>query len=267
MRRRKLLHATAAALTAALAGCSDDSTTQSTATAGGTETPARTETPTQSSSTPAVVTPIAELWTAYSNGNADGVVAAFHPNAPNPPEASTLTLQGTVTVDETTVRSRSTEGATVGATLTRTTASGVETQDQTYELRPYEGEWRIWAIETESTESSGSDAPQVVFASEYATAATSDPGTGVVTITHEGGDSVDAERLSVRGDGIVLAADAEPAVTVSGTNWANATGEQTVAAGSDVTVGASSDCEIRVVWESADGETAAVLSQYSGPDA
>lgn len=111
------------------------------------------------------------------------------------------------------------------------------------------------------------ETPQISFAFEYDSTATSTADTGVLTITHQGGDNAAAARLFVRGDGIVLPADADPDVTVSGTDWSQATGTESVAAGDDVTVGVSSDCSIRVVWESADGDVSATLAEYDGPDA
>jgi len=270
MQRRTLLHVTAAALTTGLAGCGDSNAPQSTATAtnetettdNGTDTPTQTPTPSA-----AVVRPVRELWTAYNDENATGVVAAFHPDAPNPPEEGSVTFSGTVTVESTTVTDRTDEEATVDANLTLRNDGDTETQQHSYELRPDDGEWRVWSITISSTEGSEPMAPQISFGFDYDATATSGADTAVLAITHEAGDTADAQRLVVRGDGIVAPEGAQPDVTVSGVDWASASGTREVVAGSELTVGVESDCNISLVWASADGETSATLAQYEGPDA
>ena len=260
MRRRKLLHAATASLTAVLAGCGgDDAAATETSTPTRTETRSQTATPDESA---ALLTPVRDLWTAYNDGDVDGVRDAFHPDSADRPTADTAAFAGSVTIDETTVVSRGDDSATVEATLTRTTDDGSETQTHTYELRQSDGEWVIWSIETEPTDST---APQVSFGFEYDETATTAAETGVLTVTHEGGDTVAADQLSVRGDGIVSPSGARPAVAVSGTTWGGATGDSTVTAGTTLTVGVESDCDLRLVWESADGSAAVTLAAFEGP--
>lgn len=257
MQRRTLLHVAAAALPTALAGCGGTST------APGTDT-TETETETQSAS---VDTPIRELWSAYNDRNETGVVAAYHPDAPNPPEAGELEFQGTVTVDNTTVVSRSEDSATVRGNLTLSSDGNNQTQTQVYDVRRYEGEWVVWSFEAVGGGSEPERAPQVAFAFEYDEAVTDSTDTGVLTVIHEGGDTVDSGQLTVEGDGITAVDGAQPDVVAAGTDWASATGVEDVTAGTGLTVGVRSDCQLRLVWTADDGQSSATLATYDGPDA
>jgi|GEM_PF-1167728 len=87
----------------------------------------------------------------------------------------------------------------------------------------------------------------------------------VLTITHESGETVSADELWLRGDGFV------PVDGVDQTGpgpWQGSHDEDgSVRAGDSVTVGAASDYDVRVVWESASGGQSATLSQDLGPNA
>lgn len=94
-------------------------------------------------------------------------------------------------------------------------------------------------------------AVQVSFATDYD--GTSD-GRGVLTIRHEGGETVAAEHLIIRGDGITAV---EGANQSSAGPWqGEATGESdwdggasAVVRGDSVTVGVESGCVVRVVYQ------------------
>jgi flagellin-like protein len=89
-----------------------------------------------------------------------------------------------------------------------------------------------------------------------------------VTVTHDGGDTIQANELYVRG-------------TLDGSNsisqtWANMTsGVSEVTAGNSVVLDDSNtdvsdptnSYEIRVVYETQEGDTSATLAQDTGPDA
>jgi len=110
----------------------------------------------------------------------------------------------------------------------------------------------------------GPVSPQVMFEFSY------DAEAGIVTVTHAGGDHVRADALFVRGRGIGAASGAD--VTAPGP-WAGSTSGEVgdapaVTAGDSVTVGVTGgDYELRLVWESPDGSTSAVLAEDHGPDA
>ena len=81
---------------------------------------------------------------------------------------------------------------------------------------------------------------------------TTDSDDGVLDITHETGDSVDSARLSVNDGG-----NQGPIEPFSGE----------VTAGTTVSVDVDSNDEVRIIWDSEDGETSATLGQWSGPEA
>jgi flagellin-like protein len=101
-------------------------------------------------------------------------------------------------------------------------------------------------------------APQASFSFDY------DAGSDVLTITHDGGDTISANELYVRGSGIQSSGSAQ--ITTSGDDW-TVSGVSEVSAGTSVTVGVSSSYDVRVVYEAAPGDSSATLGQDSGPDA
>ncbi len=101
---------------------------------------------------------------------------------------------------------------------------------------------------------------------------------GVLTIQHDGGDSIKATELFCRGAGFLSAdaipdtAPAELDVSESGAQWpvGAASGQvgdtPGVVGGDAVRVGVASNYEIALVWEPVDGDTSATLGESSGPD-
>ncbi|RLM96217.1 type IV pilin [Haloarcula sp. Atlit-7R] len=113
--------------------------------------------------------------------------------------------------------------------------------------------------------------PQASFSFEYTEGSTD--GEGYVTVTHDGGDSIEAQELYIRGSGIITTNDASSSYIIrggagpwDGTNSNHASGSE-ISAGQKVDVEVSSDYEIRVVYEPVEGDTSATLAQDSGPDA
>ena len=85
-------------------------------------------------------------------------------------------------------------------------------------------------------------------------------GTANLTFAHEGGDSIDSERLTYVGPGIDATDNRTDAFAGSGT----------VSAGSSETIQSSelaSEGEVRLVWESEEGGSSTVLRTYDLPDA
>lgn len=89
-------------------------------------------------------------------------------------------------------------------------------------------------------------APQVVWGFEY------DAESGVLAITHEGGDTVSGGDLVVHvgGDGRTV----QPF-------------DGDVSAGDSASFDASADATVRIVWVSPDGDQSATLARWNGPDA
>ncbi|WP_308220119.1 type IV pilin N-terminal domain-containing protein [Halorientalis marina] len=122
-----------------------------------------------------------------------------------------------------------------------------------------------------------STAPQASFTFEY-NAGSSD--TGPLTITHDGGDSVKATELYVRGQnggsgdsindawadylGTSNTGLTDTQVTASGSIGS----ESAVVAGDFVELtGVNSDAKFRMIYNPAQGESTATLSTWEGPDA
>jgi flagellin-like protein len=112
----------------------------------------------------------------------------------------------------------------------------------------------------------GNVAPQASLSTEYDSTETN------LTITHESGNPIVSDQIRLRGTGFHNATNAN-------TTWANYTaannatvsgtsdGEPAVTAGDQLVINASSDYEVRVVWESTEGESSDTLLEDSGPDA
>ncbi|WP_277541340.1 hypothetical protein [Haloarcula laminariae] len=276
MRRRRMLGLTGIALTTGAAGCltnpeggsgaaDERSATPSDTADSGAGTPTETDSGSATdapSSASAVTEPIYELWGAYNDEDAGRLVDTYHPEAPDAPTESSIPFQGTVTIESTTVLARSEDSATVEV---EATISGElnESQTQLFELRRHDGEWKVWSYEEAGDGSSEPATPQAVFEFEFDESAAGASNEGVLRITHSGGDNIDAARLYIRGTGIVETSGATPDVTEQDTDWGSATGTTEVTAGTEITVGVTSDCDIRVVW--ATESTSQTLASYQGP--
>lgn len=78
---------------------------------------------------------------------------------------------------------------------------------------------------------------------------------GLLTITHESGDSVRASQLTVTNGSSSYAVDScsnVPSDVNAGTSWSSRV---------------NSDDTVRVTWESKDGKTTATVGRWTGPDA
>lgn len=104
--------------------------------------------------------------------------------------------------------------------------------------------------------------PQAIFEFSY------DDTTGTLTITHTSGESIVADRLSIRGRGItaVDGVDQTSAGPWAGDASGSIGGRQAVRAGDRVTVGVAPDYVVRLEWSADEDATLAVLDVDSGPD-
>jgi hypothetical protein len=269
MHRRHFLRLAAMCGTATPTGCLSDGPDD----AAGASTPAGTGSSETTDRTGgaddgSLVGPVESLWTAYNEADIDGMQAAFHPDSSARPAEDGVHFEGEVTIDSTTVLERGDESVTVEAHLVYETDADRSERTDTYELRRHEGRWVIWSQSVRGGDAAdGPVPPLIAFEFEYDTAATDGSDTGVLTVTHSAGDSVDSARLSIGGSGIVAVDGVDTDVTTPDTNWGDATGAEDVSAGTSITVGARSDCQVSVIWESEDGAESSVLAAYDGPDA
>jgi len=122
--------------------------------------------------------------------------------------------------------------------------------------------------------------PQASFSFDYEQ--TNDGASqGMVTIKHDGGDTIAHEELYVRGEGFVdpgsnnydgLSPGSRDDVIIgsSSFNWPAAAGsgdDSAVVSGDRVYVGADSDYEFDVVYEAQEGQSSSTLASDDGPDA
>ena len=83
-----------------------------------------------------------------------------------------------------------------------------------------------------------------------------------LSIVHDGGDTIDATELYIRGP--VNGAENDDWVNLPDSSYSSS---DTISAGSGLTVDVSSDDTVRVVWEPAEGGDSATLGKWDGPDA
>ena len=118
--------------------------------------------------------------------------------------------------------------------------------------------------------------PQASFSFDYEQ--TDDTNSqGMVTIKHDGGDTIAHEELYVRGDGFVdpgsgnydglSSSDADVRTGSSSFNWPEEAGsgdDSAVVSGDRVYVGADSDYEFDVVYEAQEGQSSSTLASGVG---
>jgi flagellin-like protein len=92
---------------------------------------------------------------------------------------------------------------------------------------------------------------------------------GVLEITHDGGDKISANQLSISGANSLSGSttwDSQPGGTAASLYPSYTTGAD-ISAGDSIGVWVNSDDTVRVTWESTGGGDTATLGKWSGPDA
>ncbi|WP_415381455.1 type IV pilin [Halosimplex sp. TS25] len=95
---------------------------------------------------------------------------------------------------------------------------------------------------------------------------------GVLTLSHESGETIAAGNLYVRGSGTLTSSPSwTPAPdTINTGSWSDISSydsDSEIKSGNELTVGVTSSYELSVVWESSEGDTSSTLNEQSGPDA
>jgi flagellin-like protein len=115
--------------------------------------------------------------------------------------------------------------------------------------------------------------PQASFSFDYDRDTTA-PIQDELTVSHNGGDTLEASEVSIT----ISGASPDPGNVNSSTPWGNfsGTGDE-VSAGSSVVISNSSvstnneldlsGATVRVVWQAAEGDSSAQLGTWNGPDA
>ncbi|MDT3434520.1 type IV pilin N-terminal domain-containing protein [Haloarcula sp. 1CSR25-25] len=117
--------------------------------------------------------------------------------------------------------------------------------------------------------------PQASFSFDYSEVGTDGSGNdiGDLRVTHDGGDSIEAQELYVRGSGFTDETDSDYSSdrdigTGTGNSWDEKFGSGSeITAGSSINVAVESSYEMRIVYEPVEGDTSATLAEDSGPDA
>ncbi|MBX0321558.1 type IV pilin N-terminal domain-containing protein [Halomicroarcula sp. F13] len=119
--------------------------------------------------------------------------------------------------------------------------------------------------------------PQASFAFDYDASAGTASDSGILTITHDGGDTIQAGSLYLRGSNIMTSSEASTD-SISNANYFEGDGawsdssafggtSSEVSAGSGIDAAAFNDYDVRVVYEPPEGDNSATLAQDSGPEA
>jgi len=123
--------------------------------------------------------------------------------------------------------------------------------------------------------------PQASFSWDYEQLETDgDTEYGITTISHDGGDSIPAGELYFRGSGWGDVDDSDsdfdeydsisdPLLSDDGswTGGSDTSDTSEVSSGMSADIAVNSDFDIQLVWEPAEGDTSATLSEETGPDA
>lgn len=111
--------------------------------------------------------------------------------------------------------------------------------------------------------------PQASFSFDYEDGATStddswstEGSDGLLTITHDGGDTIDATRLSVVGS-----SDSTGGDLTDSDNDPQYDDTAEVSAGSNIVIGVDDGDTIRVVYTAESGDSSSTLATWNGPDA
>ena len=107
--------------------------------------------------------------------------------------------------------------------------------------------------------------PQASFSFDYSGPSDGDTSTKELTITHDGGDSIEAQELYLRGDFGSSGAE-------SNGDWMSfdsdiSDGASEVTAGQNAKASVGADYDLRVVYETQEGDSSATLAQDTGPNA
>jgi len=98
---------------------------------------------------------------------------------------------------------------------------------------------------------------------------------GLLTMSHDGGDTVKASEFYVRGDfdnsNVVADSWIEYDTTHSSEDWMDSSSisgkDSAVLSGDRLVLGVGSSYEVDVVWQAEEGDTSSTLNGQSGPDA
>lgn len=220
---------------------SDGSTEQGTSDGGGSDPPTAV---------------VERFFEAYERGDVDGMNTLIHDDSEMEPIEESSVEEGTefAELDAKTVDKEDGE-AVVELLVTIESPEGeTTTQPTLIEVRRDEGEWLIWSLEAEY-EGGNTRVPKAEFSFEGV-----ENGTEIV---HEAGDTVRADRLYVRGDGIESTGNWSD---LGGQASGEADGNPAVRAGDSLVIETAESYSIRLLWENDEGQTVLMSSMAASTD-
>ncbi|WP_436927107.1 type IV pilin [Halosimplex amylolyticum] len=99
---------------------------------------------------------------------------------------------------------------------------------------------------------------------------------GLLTLSHESGETIKSDNLYVRGSNLLSTNEdwdgdgSGDADTISEGSWASTSAYSPgseIKSGQELTVGVTSSYDVKVVWQSPEGDTSSTLNEQTGPDA
>lgn len=187
---------------------------------------------------------------AYERGDVDGMNALIHDDSEMEQIEESSVEEGTefAELDAKTVDEE--DGEAVVELLVTVESAGGETTTQPtlIELRQDDGEWLIWSLETEY-EGDNTRVPNAEFSFEGV-----ENGTEIV---HVAGNTIRADRLYIRGDGIEATGSW---ASLGGQASGDAGGNPAVRAGDSLVIDTADSYSINLVWENDEGQTVLITS-------
>ena len=193
---------------------------------------------------------VESFFEAYERGEVDEMNALIHSDSEMEPIEDSAVGNGAefVELDAETVENEDGE-AVVELLVTVESAEGeTTTQPTLIELRRDDGEWLIWSLEAEY-EGDNTRVPRAEFSFE-----STENGTEIV---HVSGDTVRADRLYVRGDGIQATGNW---ASLGGQASGEADGNPAVWAGDSLVIETAESYSIRLLWENGEGQSVLISS-------
>jgi len=228
-----------------------------------------------------------EFITAIGEQDAETARSLAHPESTQNFSFDDSTT-GSITINELREVDPDTDRAStaVEADLWVTEAGDTKTATYRVELLQYEGEWTVWRAGTDSrierfaNRTDPTRAPTASFSFDFELTDEANSA-GFLTITHDGGESIGFDKITVRGNGFTTPAktgayDTSSETTIVGDSpiyWplSAANDDRMIQAGNSISVGVTTAYDLWIVWAYSDlpryAHTATRLAEAEGPDA
>ena len=187
---------------------------------------------------------------AYERGDVDEMNALIHSDSEMEPIEKSAVEDGTefAELDAETVENEDGEAVVELLVTVESSGGSTTTQPMLIDVRRVDGEWHIWSLEADY-EGDNTRVPNAEFSFEG-----TEDGTEIV---HVAGDTIRADRLYVRGDGIESTGSW---TSLGGQASGAADGNPLVQAGDSLALETDQSYSIRLVWENDEGQSVLITS-------